>query len=65
MTPTIQDWRIDLMRSHPRQFEIISAEPERSSGYPLCEAGWRDVLERLCSRIGPRCRRARASAQSA
>jgi hypothetical protein len=51
MTPTIQDWRIDLMRSHPRQFEIISAEPERSSGYSLCEAGWRDVLERLCSRI--------------
>jgi hypothetical protein len=51
MAPTIQDWRIDLMRSHPRLFEIISGEPERSRGYPLCEAGWRDVLERLCLRI--------------
>jgi hypothetical protein len=51
MAPTMQDWRIDLMRSHPRLFEIISGEPERSRGYPLCEAGWRDVLERLCFRI--------------
>jgi hypothetical protein len=45
------DWRIDFMRAHPRLFEILPDEPERSFGYPLCEAGWRDVLERICARI--------------
>ena len=45
------DWRIDLMKAHPRLFEIMTGEPERSFGYPLCEAGWRDVLVRLCTRI--------------
>jgi hypothetical protein len=33
------DWRIDLMRAHPRLFEVMSDELERSFGYPLCEAG--------------------------
>jgi hypothetical protein len=45
------DWRIDLMKAHPRLFEIRPDEPDRSFGYPLCEAGWRDVLVRLCTRI--------------
>ena len=45
------DWRIDLMKAHPRLFEIMPDEPGRSFGYPLCEAGWRDVLVRLCTRI--------------
>jgi hypothetical protein len=45
------DWRIDLMRTHPRLFEIMPDEPDRSFGYPLCEAGWRDAIERLCTRI--------------
>jgi hypothetical protein len=56
MVPTIQNWRTDLMRAHPRLFEIMSGEPERSFGYPLCEAGWRDILERLCARIEPALR---------
>jgi hypothetical protein len=45
------DWRVDLMKAHPRLFEIMTGKPERSFGYPLCEAGWRDVLVRLCTRI--------------
>jgi hypothetical protein len=45
------DWRIDLMKAHPRLFEIMTGEPERSFGYPLCDAGWRDILERLCIRV--------------
>jgi hypothetical protein len=45
------DRRIDLMKAHPRLFEIMPDEPDRSFGYPLCEAGWRDVLVRLCTRI--------------
>jgi hypothetical protein len=45
------DWRLDLMLSHPRLFEVIADEPHLSLGYPLCEAGWRDIPERLCGRI--------------
>lgn len=51
MARIVNDWRIDLMQAHPRLFEVTSDEPERSFGYPLCEAGWRDILERLCTRI--------------
>jgi len=45
------NWRIDLMKAHPRLFKIITDSPERSFGYPRCESGWRDVLVRLCTRI--------------
>ena len=51
MAQNLNDWRIDVMRAHPRLFEVMSDEPEQSLGYPLCEAGWRDILERLCTRI--------------
>jgi hypothetical protein len=51
MTQALQTWRIDLMRAHPRLFEVMSDQPRLSFGYPLCEAGWRDLLERLCVRI--------------
>jgi hypothetical protein len=51
MAGTVHDWRIDFMGVHARLFDIMHGEPQRSPGYPLCEAGWRDVLERLCARI--------------
>jgi hypothetical protein len=51
MTPILHDWRIDFMRSHSPLFEVLTDEPDRSFGYPLCEEGWRDVLQRLCTRI--------------
>jgi len=44
-------WRIDFMQAHARLFEVMADKPERSFGYPLCGAGWRDVLEQLCTRI--------------
>jgi hypothetical protein len=47
----IMTWRLDLMLSHPRLFLVMADEPEYSFGYPRCEAGWRDILERLCRRI--------------
>lgn len=34
------------MQAHPRLFEIMQDEPERSFGYPLCPEGWHDMLER-------------------
>jgi hypothetical protein len=51
MARIVNDWQIDLMRAHPRLFEVMEGEPQHSLGYPLCEAGWRDILERLCTRI--------------
>jgi hypothetical protein len=51
MTRTVHGWRIEFMRAHPRLFEIMADEPDRSFGSPLCEEGWRDVLQRPCSRI--------------
>jgi hypothetical protein len=51
MARIVSDWRIDFMRAHPRLFDLTIDEPERSFGYPLCDAGWRDALQRLCTRI--------------
>jgi hypothetical protein len=51
MTPIIQNWRLELMTAHPRLFEIMPGEPHLSFGYPNCEEGWRELLERLCVRI--------------
>jgi hypothetical protein len=45
------NWRIEFMQAHARLFDVMSDKPERSFGYPFCEAGWRDVLEQLCTRI--------------
>ena len=47
----VVNWRLDLMLSHPRLFEIMSDEPHLSFGYPNCEEGWREILETLCTRI--------------
>jgi hypothetical protein len=51
MAPIVQDWRIAVMQAHERLFDLIPGAPGRSIGYPLCEAGWRDILERLCTRV--------------
>ena len=50
MTATF-NWRLDFTREHARLFNLIVDEPERSVGNLNCQAGWRDVLERLCARI--------------
>jgi hypothetical protein len=51
MALIVQNWRIDLMRAHPRLFDVMADEPEMSFGYPNVQEGWRDILERLCGRI--------------
>jgi len=51
MAATVHDWRIDFMQAHPQLLEIMHDEPELTFGYPNCQEGWRDVLERLCARI--------------
>ena len=34
-----------------RRIDFVGDEPHLSFGYPLCEEGWRDLMERLCVRI--------------
>jgi hypothetical protein len=51
MAPIVEDWRIEIMQAYERPFKLIPGEPDRSRGYPLCDAGWRDILERLCIRV--------------
>jgi hypothetical protein len=47
---SVRDWRIELIEAHPRLFRAPKG-PERPDGYAWCEAGWRDLLERMCARI--------------
>jgi hypothetical protein len=47
----VKDWRIKLIETHPGIFHPPEGHPEQASGYPWCEEGWRDLLERLCGRI--------------
>ena len=51
MTRTVQDWRIDLIEAHPRLFQGPPGRPGAAQGYPNCEEGWRDLLERCCAGI--------------
>lgn len=45
------DWRIELIEAHRDLFHPPEGHPEQASGYPWCDQGWRDLLERMCSRI--------------
>jgi hypothetical protein len=49
MAHNARDWRIELIEAHPNIFH--PAGPQRVRGYPGCEEGWRDLLERACGRI--------------
>jgi hypothetical protein len=44
-------WQSELVARHPRLFHIPAGGPEAAHGYPQCEEGWRDLLERACDRI--------------
>jgi hypothetical protein len=45
------DWRLEFMAAHPTLFRIAANEPQLSFGYPLCQVGWRDIIDRVCGRI--------------
>jgi hypothetical protein len=51
MAHIVNDWRIELIEAHPDLFHPPEGHPEQASGYPWCDAGWRDLIERLCVRI--------------
>ncbi|OKO86819.1 hypothetical protein [Bradyrhizobium sp. AS23.2] len=50
-TIVTENWRVDLMLTHPRLFEIVQDDPKSSFGYPNCAEEWRDALEELCISI--------------
>ena len=47
----VRDWQIELIEAHPGLFQPPAGHPEKAAGYPWCEQGWRDLLERLFVRI--------------
>jgi hypothetical protein len=51
MSPNDHDWRIAVMQAHERLFDPSPGELENALGYPLCDTGWQDILERLCIRV--------------
>jgi len=51
MPSTVRDWRIELIEKHPKLFHPPVRKPEATQGYPICGDGWRDLLERLCTKI--------------
>src|ERR1700726_3562021 len=51
MVDRVQDWRVKLIQAPPRLFGIPFGRPDAAQGYPTCEEGWRDLLERCCARI--------------
>jgi hypothetical protein len=51
MTDAKRDWRVELIEAYPKLFKAPAVGPERARGYPTCDEGWRDLLERACARI--------------
>lgn len=51
MAPITKDRRIKLVEAHPNLFHPPVGAPEATQGYPTCSDDWRDLLERLSTRI--------------
>jgi hypothetical protein len=47
----VRDWRIALVEAHPRLFDRPAGKTDRTLGYPTCEEGWRELLDRMCERM--------------
>ena len=46
-----KDWKIELIRAHTRLFRPPKGHLEGAQGYPECNEGWRDLIDRACVRI--------------
>jgi hypothetical protein len=46
-----KDWKIELIKAHTRLFHPLKEHLEGVQGYPECNEGWRDLIERACVRI--------------
>jgi hypothetical protein len=47
----LRDWRIELIEAHRGLFHPPAGAPGSAVGYPWCEEGWHDLLQRLCVRL--------------
>lgn len=46
-----KDWKIELIGAHTRLFRPPKEGFEGAQGYPECNEGWRDLIERACVKI--------------
>ena len=51
MTRLVNDWRIELIQAYPDLFHPRPGDPPAAQGWPEVGDGWRDLLERLTTRI--------------
>lgn len=51
MAGIVKDWRIELIDAQRGLFHPPEGHPKQASGYPCCEEGWPELLERMCGRI--------------
>lgn len=46
-----RDWRVELIEAYPKLFNAPAAGPAAARGFPSCQEGWCDLLQRACARI--------------
>ncbi|RXH24213.1 hypothetical protein XH99_29580 [Bradyrhizobium nanningense] len=51
MAGIVKDWQIELIEAHRGLFCPPAGNPGAALGYPRCEGGWRDLIQRLCVRL--------------
>lgn len=51
MSGVVGNWRVELIEAHRELFQPPADTPLAAQGSPECDAGWRDLLERMCIRI--------------
>ena len=51
MSGVVRNWRVELIEAYPDLFQPPADFPGAAAGSPECDAGWHDLLDRLCVRI--------------
>jgi hypothetical protein len=51
MSGVVRNWRVELIGKYPDLFQPPADFPGAAQGSPECDAGWHDLLDRLCVRI--------------
>ncbi|UFW48180.1 MULTISPECIES: hypothetical protein [Bradyrhizobium] len=51
MSGVVGNWRVELIEAHRDLFDPPADALLAAQGSPECDAGWRDLLDRLCVRI--------------
>ncbi|MHC2579161.1 hypothetical protein ACVI1J_009449 [Bradyrhizobium diazoefficiens] len=51
MAGVVENWRVELIEAHRDLFQPPADFPGAAQGSPECDAGWRELLDRLCVRI--------------